>query len=181
MNLTALGALITEARLRRPPKILSDFCGRQYQPYYHLFYLLADAYKGVAVELGTERGRGSFAFVLGGCETYGIDHNPTAKANINLAGFSNFTFIQSASMPIPDQIKGLKIDFLHIDTEHSYGMANAEFEVYSPFLNSPAIVFFDDLHANDNSVLECFMELPYPKIQDDRLHPITGFGILLYE
>ncbi len=132
MNLTVLGALISEAQLRRPPKILSNFCGKWYQPYYHLFYLLAEIYKGTAVELGVHQGRGSLAFALGGCRTYGVD---TLKKDVGtLSDFSNFTFIQSASMPMPKIIKSLKISFLHIDTEHSYGMAKAEFETYQPYL-----------------------------------------------
>jgi len=40
---------------------------------------------------------------------------------------------------------------------------------------------FDDLHAMDNGVLKAFYELPYPKIQDDRLHPVNGYGVLIYE
>ena len=73
------------------------------------------------------------------------------------------------------------INLLHIDTEHSYAMAKAEFEAYKPYLAKGAYVLFDDLHAMDDDVLMYFDELDYYKIQDDRLHPICGYGILIYE
>lgn len=83
-------------------------------------------------------------------------------------------------MPVPEAIKSHSISLLHIDTEHSYAMAKAEFEAYQPYLMKPAVVIFDDLHAMENDVLRYFMELPYPKIQDDRMHPQTGWGVMLY-
>jgi hypothetical protein len=33
----------------------------------------------------------------------------------------------------------------------------------------------------DDGVLKAFYELSYPKIQDDRLHPGNGYGVLIYE
>jgi hypothetical protein len=40
---------------------------------------------------------------------------------------------------------------------------------------------FDDLHAMDDGVLQAFAELPYAKIQQDKLHPGNGYGVLIYE
>ena len=173
--------MINEALIRPIPKELSKFCGKWYSPYYNLFYLLAETHKGVAVELGVDKGRGSFAFALGGCDVIGIDH--TRKDGIDKLDnkFPHFVFLETDTLPVPEQIKEQGIDFLHIDTEHSYSMAKAEYEAYQPYLNDPAIVFFDDLHAQDDDVLKFFNALPYQKIQDDRLHPVDGFGILLYE
>ena len=73
------------------------------------------------------------------------------------------------------------IDVLHIDTEHSYSQAKAEFEAYEPFLNDGAVVLFDDLHAMEDSVLEYFNTLDYPRIHEDGLHPVCGYGVLLYQ
>ncbi len=181
MRLAFLTWMINEALIRPIPKELSKFCGKWYSPYYNLFYLLAERHKGTFVELGVDKGRGSFAFVLGGCDAVGIDHTRNDDIGILDNKFPNFVFLETNTLPVPEQIKELKIDFLHIDTEHSYSMAKAEFEAYQPYLNSPAIVFFDDLHAQEDSVLKYFNELPYQKIQEDKLHPVDGFGVVLYE
>ena len=179
MNLTVLGWAVEQSLKLPVATELLKICDRWYSPYYNYFYLLALGNGGVAVELGVDQGRGSAAFTIGGCRTFGVDH--TRKVGLdNLIEYTNFTFIQSDSMPVPSQLQQARIDFLHIDTEHSYSMAKAEFEAYQPYLNSPAAVFFDDLHAQENAVLQYFMELPYPKIQDDRLHPVNGFGVVLY-
>lgn len=60
-------------------------------------------------------------------------------------------------------------------------MAKAEFEAYKPYLKPGAVVLFDDLHAAEDSVLEYFISLPYPKIQEDRLHPGCGYGVMIYD
>lgn len=184
MRQNILHKFIEDALVHPPPQEIINMCGEWYSPYYNLFYLLSIDNPGIAVELGVDQGRGSAAFAYGGCETYGIDH--TRKVGVDrLDNVSNFTFVQSDTMPKPrdppDFIKSLKIDFLHIDTEHSYSMAKSEFEAYQPYLNDDAIVFFDDLHAQENAVQSYFRSLEYPKIEDDRLHPVNGFGVLLYE
>lgn len=185
MNLSTIGWAIDQSLKRPAPKQLLEICDQWYSPYYNLFYILSsgichEKYKTVAVELGVDQGRGSAAFALSGlCQVYGIDH--TYKVGLNrLDDFDNFDFVKSDTLPVPEQLKNVKISLLHIDTEHSYPMAKAEFEAYKPLLTNPAIVFFDDLHAQDDDVLKYFMELPYPKIQDDRLHPENGFGVMLY-
>lgn len=180
MNLTMIGWAIDQALTRKVPGKIIEICEQWYSPYYNFFHLLSSKIEGkVIIELGIDQGRGCAAFAYNGNNTvYGIDH--TRKVGVDrLAEFSNFFFLEQDSIPIPDRIR--EISMLHIDTEHSYAMAKAEFEAYQPLLTSPAIVFFDDLHAQNDSVLKYFMELPYPKIQDDRLHPVNGFGVLLYE
>lgn len=173
-----LARAIDRALTNDPPKKLLEICGDYYSPYYNLFYLLA-AQDKVAVELGVDQGRGCAAFMLGGCKTFGIDH--TLKIGVlEMNRLGDFTFLQQSSLPVPVQVpKG--IDFLHIDTEHSYSQAQAEFEGYKPYLNDGAVVFFDDLHAQKDNVLKYFMTLPYFKVVDDRLHPTCGFGFLLFE
>jgi len=100
-----------------------------------------------------------------------------------LSQFDNIQFYQRDSMPVPLELRNgdERIALLHIDTEHSYSMAKAEFEAYRPLLTSPAVVVFDDLHAMGDDVMRYFVSLPYPKIIDDRMHPSCGWGVLLYQ
>ena len=91
----------------------------------------------------------------------------------------NVDFRLMSALPVPEFIEDIAI--LHIDTEHSYGNALNEFMQYKCKLLPGAVVMFDDLHAMDNGVLKAFYELPHPKIQDDRLHPVNGYGVLIYD
>ena len=43
------------------------------------------------------------------------------------------------------------------------------FEAYRPFLEDGAYILFDDLHAQNDGVLEYFESLSYYKIQDDQI------------
>jgi hypothetical protein len=180
ITLTHLANWIDTALTREPPKDILALCGEFYSPYYFFMYQAAFAVSGVAVELGVETGRGAGSISLAGKTVYGVDTNKRANIDELQARFPKFIFLNQASMPVPDAIKGHSISLLHIDTEHSYSMALAEFEAYQPYLAKPAIVIFDDLHAGEDDVLRYFMSLPYPKIQDDRMHPETGWGVVLY-
>lgn len=180
ITLTHLANWIDTARLKKAPKDILEICGDYYSPYYYFMYLAAFAMPGVAVELGVETGRGCASISLAGKQVFGIDTNKRSNIDELQARFPKFVFLNQPSMPVPDSIKEHSISLLHIDTEHSYSMAKAEFEAYQPYLSKPAVVIFDDLHAMENDVLRYFMSLPYPKIQDDRMHPQTGWGVVLY-
>lgn len=180
IELTHLAGWIDSALTGKPPKELVALCGDYYSPYYYFMYLAAFAVSGVAVELGVETGRGSGSIALANKRIFGIDTNKRDNIEALQARFPKFVFLNQASMPVPEAVKGHSISLLHIDTEHSYSMARAEFEAYQPHLAKGAVVIFDDLHAAENDVLRYFMELPYPKIQDDRMHPETGWGVMLY-
>lgn len=182
MNLDIVANLI-EMSLDLPPHpLLLDLCQVHYQPYYHLLYRLAGEYStSQAVELGVHNGRGVGAMAMSGIErVVGIDHFRHPDLDDIQKQFSNFVFLECDSLPVPGAITGT-IDILHIDTEHSFSQAKAEFEAYEPFLEKGAVVLFDDLHAQDDGVLNFFASLPGPKIQDDRLHPTCGYGVLIYE
>lgn len=179
ITLTHLANWIDTSLTKEPPKDIAAFCGDFYSPYYYFMHLAAFAVSGVAVELGVESGRGCHAISLAGKRVFGIDTNRLSTIDALQVLFPKFVFLQQPSMPVPDSISNISL--LHIDTEHSYAMAKAEFEAYKPYLAKKAIVIFDDLHAMENDVLRYFMELPYPKIHDDRMHPQTGWGVLLYD
>lgn len=182
IELTHLASWIDTALKKETPKAkaILELCGDFYSPYYHFLYLAAFFVSGVAVELGVETGRGAGSIALAGGKVFGVDTVKHPSIETLQARFPKFVFLHQSSMPVPETIKGHNISLLHIDTEHSYSMARAEFEAYQPYLNKPAIVIFDDLHAMENDVLAYFMELPYPKIQDDRMHPECGWGVMLY-
>lgn len=183
MILSRLARLIERAINGKPPREIAEITGEYYQPYYHLMYLLANSTKGswiskngCAVELGVAKGWGISSFAYGNPElqVIGLDLNiePIYKPQ-------NVEFHLMSALPVPEFVG--EVAFLHIDTEHSYGNALNEFMQYRCKLLPGAVVLFDDLHAMDNGVLRAFYELPYPKIQDDRLHPVNGYGVLIYE
>lgn len=149
-------------------------------------YILAEIIKdGLLVELGVESGRGLASLASGNKTNFviGLDSHYHPDLDKNLSDFDNIWFFNLPSMPVPSIItrQHRLISLLHIDTEHSYSMAKAEFESYQPYLAKGAYVLFDDLHAIEDEVLRYFNELPYEKVQDDRLHPSCGYGVLVYE
>jgi hypothetical protein len=177
MILSKLAELIEIAISSNPHPKLAEIAGEHYQPYYYLMYLLAgDVRRGQIVELGVNKGYGVSSFAYGNrtAEVIGLDLNVAPEHCPD-----NVDFHLMSALPVPDFISDVAI--LHIDTEHSYANAQNEFMQYRCKLLPGAVVLFDDLHAMDNGVLRAFYELPYPKIQDDRLHPGNGYGVLLYE
>lgn len=162
--------------LNEPAPEVVAMAGDFYSPYYSLFYYISQYLKtGICLELGVETGRGCKALAMGsdGATVYGLDTN-------NIVTHNGFKFYQKPSLPPPSEVLGQPFDFLHIDTEHSYAMAQAEFEAYQPYLKPGAVVAFDDLHAMENDVWRYFINLPYYKVQEDRLHPICGYGLIIY-
>lgn len=179
MRLGQLAELIERACVSWP--LALPYEERVQSPYYHLFYLLArDMAPCVAVELGVEKGRGSMALSLGSpdCRVYGFDPHHHAEVDALVARCPNFTYSEHPSLP-PSREYPDGIDILHIDTEHSYANAKNEFGHYRQYLNPGAVVCFDDVHAMDDGVLQAIAELrDYPRILDDRLHPVCGYGVL---
>lgn len=184
MKLSTLARLIDKAIDKKPPDVLFDVCGDYYQPYYYLFYLLVQELgTGNAVELGVEQGRGCGSLAAGGMifNVFGFDHTFREPLRELQSRFPNFTFNQQPSLPAEPSKFNKPIHILHIDTEHSYAMAQEEFKAYQGYLAPGAVVCFDDVHAQNDGVLKYFMSLPYTKVHCDKLHPTTGFGVLIYE
>lgn len=180
----SLKHLINKAINNAPPQL--DIYGDYYAPYYNLMYILAGSINnGLLVELGVNKGRGLISLAAGNKtnKVIGLDSHVWPGLHDSLIGYSNAWFLNMSSMPVPVVISEhiRKINLLHIDTEHSYSMAKAELEAYKPYLAKGAYVLFDDLHAMDNDVSRYFYELPYEKVEDDRLHPSCGYGVLIYE
>lgn len=183
MNIDELVELADVAVRLDPPASMKIMCGPYYSPYYHFMYLLVRTLSPcVVVELGVEKGRGSVSAAMAKLDSrvIGIDVNKTPDIDSVVLAYPNFTFVHSPSVPVPACVPH-DMDVLHIDTEHSYGQVRGEFEAYREYLRNGAVVLFDDLHANEDSVLKYFEELPYKKFQDDRLHSEVGYGVMLYE
>ena len=180
-----LKRIVNKAIKTKPIPSLSWLYGDYYSPYYSLMYLLAGTIKnGLLVELGVHKGRGlaSLAAARRSNIVIGLDTTKCEEIDTLRKQYPNLIFYNKPSMPVMTHIFSDKsIDLLHIDTEHSYSMAKAEFEAYKPYLAKGAYVLFDDLHAQDDDVLRYFNELDYEKVQDDRLHPSCGYGVMIYE
>lgn len=165
-----------------PPHELTEYCDPYYSPYYSFMYMLSGIMVPViAVELGVETGRGCKALAMSHRDNriIGIDHTKRDNIDALLKKHSNFTFINKADMPVPEEVPD-NIGILHLDTEHSYAMVWEEFRCYRHKLMDGAVVLFDDVHAQEDGVLKAFNDLPYERFQMDELHPITGFGVMLY-
>jgi len=183
-NLGHLGLVVNSAIESLPPVELVEYCTElYYRPYYNLLRLLAVYSKhGICVELGVETGRGSFAMCLGGGTVYGIDHTRRDKLAVVKHSFPDlFHFVEQPSLPLPQAILNQErsISVLHIDTEHSFAQAREEFNAYQPLLSVPAVVCFDDTHAQENQVGHFVTSLGWPTIFDDRLHE-CGYAVMLY-
>lgn len=161
-----------------PPESIDDFCHPYYSPYYYLMGLLANDAE-LCVELGIETGRGIFAMAtMSHARIVGIDEkrHPKISRVEHLAGVE--LYFQSST---PAFDLGQPIDVLHIDTEHSETRARDEFRAWEPYLADGAVVLFDDLNAMEGGVARAFNEMPGIKIRDDRLHPVCGYGLLIYK
>lgn len=181
VRLGEVARLVDKAVAGEPPLAVLRASGDYYEPYYYLMYLLARRLKrGLFVELGVEKGRGSACLALGApkATVIGLDHTAHPETLAFQKELPNFTFIERPSLPALDVDEPIRI--LHIDTEHSYAMANEEFKAYQGKLAPGAVVLFDDLHAMEEDVARYFYSLPYPKLQHDGLHS-CGYGVLVYE
>jgi hypothetical protein len=176
MNILGLIDLALDA----PPSVLLTRCGEYYSSYYALMRLLAYR-SSLCVELGVEKGRGvlSFASAKPDVRVVGIDSVKRPELDAVLNEYKNIEFLLQPSIPAVDL--GQPIDVLHIDTEHSYSMAREEFKAWQPYLADEAVVLFDDLNAMEGGVNDAFQELQHFKIREDRLHPVCGYGVLIYE
>jgi len=171
-----------------PPKEILEYCGAYYSPYYNFAYAMmcaAGTYwpSVVAVELGVEKARCSFSMLqYENGIVIGLDTHPTVEASRLALREPRFIYLNQPSSQVPVNIlEHKRISILHIDTEHSYGMAKMEFEAYFPYLTNPAFVLFDDIHAMNDDVLKFVKELPYYKVIEDRLHPICGYAVVAVE
>ncbi len=163
-------------------------------PYYKLFYLIAKELKPeLTVELGIWQATGSAHFAAGnpGGQVIGIDiHKDDKNAqlrSIEAAGhYENLTYLNRWTEEAIPFIQNLNqpISILFSDSWHDYDRVKKEFELYKPFLASPALVIFDDIMDApfDNMVKFWNEEIPEPKfLFSQGLHGNIPMGFVLHE
>jgi hypothetical protein len=185
-QLVSIAGLVEQAIYNDPPHEIRDICRENYRPYYHLLHLLAMEVgyllpEGICVELGVEKGRGSYAMALAGVEVWGMDHTRRGELSVLEAKFPHFHYLEQPSLPVPKAIEqqGRRIVVLHVDTEHSFAQAREEYRFYKHLLADTAVVLFDDTHAQESAVGHFVASVGRPTIFDDRLHE-CGYAVMLF-
>lgn len=161
-------------------------------PYYRLFYLIAQTLKpGLVVELGSWQATSAAHFALGWPQSkvITIDIHREDKAAQQRCyeaerACDNLTYINAWSWDAAPQVAALgqSIDILYIDAWHDREYTTREWELYSPLLGSPALVIGDDITADFHfeGMREWWEELPGEKILDPRLHPGIPMGFMKF-
>lgn len=178
------------------------------QPYYRLFYLLAQTFKpGVVVELGGWQGTAAAHFAAGNPEAtvITIDHHkdPGDELNqIRMRGvtvrYPNVKYLQGWTTPgyeeeyhkgavsVFEEVKTIlgqnKIDILFIDSWHEGRYFKRDWDYYSPLLSSPALVICDDVFDNNVFIdmIATFEALPGDKFTNAQVHPGIPMGFIKY-
>lgn len=70
------------------------------------------------------------------------------------------------------------VDFLFIDTDHTYQQIAKEWSVYQHLLSNEAIVVLDDIRLND--MYRFWQELDYKKLETTDDCHISGFGFFVF-
>lgn len=155
-------------------------------PYYRFFeYVARDLKPKVMVELGVCGGGASFYMAHGHPQgmVIGIDNRNDYPDNMKYIGKTcpNFRFVQGDSVGLAGEIFEAygKVDFLFIDTVHTYERTLEEFKAWEPFLGHNALVFFDDLDRP--GMEDAWNDLPPRKLRLDHLHHESGFGVMVYQ
>lgn len=199
-TLAQLQRLIEQSLLEEPTG--NAFLDARYQeqvsiightnPYYRLFYLIAQALKpSFVVELGSWQATAAAHFAIGNpaSQVVTIDiHREDKVAQQRCyeaeAACGNLTYINAWSWDAVDQVKAMDqpIDILYVDAWHDRQYTTREWELYSPLLSSPALVIGDDITADFHfeGMREWWDELPGEKILDPRLHPGIPMGFLKF-
>lgn len=164
------------------------------QPYYKLFYLIAQVLKPeLVVELGSYQGTSAAHFACGNPlgEVITIDIHREDKVAQQMCyeveeNCPNVTYI---NMWIKDAVSLVsqldkKIEILFEDAWHDYEHTKQNWDLYSPLLADRALVIVDDLTDNGGvfeGMERFWAELPYEKFTDTRLHHGIPIGFALFE
>lgn len=156
-------------------------------PYYRFFYLYAKRFQpGLSVELGVCGGGGSLHLAMAGGQVVGVDITYEEYwDNVRWLAkhYPNLQLFEGDSLVLAPQIYAAygKIDFLFIDTTHTYDQTMAEYDTYRPYLNKGSIICLDDLYRE--GMIKAWDEIPGQKVRLDFLHPQQsptdgGFGLI---
>jgi len=143
--------------------------------YYNFFYYMNQEFKfPLAVELGVCGGGGSYYLCKGNPDgkVVGVDYKNDCPSHIEYIKKEcpNYTFIQDDAYKVAANIWNDfgTIDFLFIDTVHTYEDTMKIFNIYYPFLSDKAIICLDDLLRP--GMQKAYEELPGIKVRNDLLH-----------
>lgn len=162
-------------------------------PYYRLFYLIAQALQpSFVVELGSWQATAAAHFAIGNpaSQVVTIDiHREDKDAQRRVIEATqvipNLSYINGWSWDVVDQVAALNqpIDILYIDAWHDREYTTREWDLYSPLLSDTALVIGDDITADFNfeGMREWWDSLPGESILDPRLHPGIPMGFLKFE
>lgn len=133
-------------------------------PYYRWFYLIAQTYRPeFTVELGSWRATAAAHFAAGNPKgtVITIDIHREDKLAQQMAReadvqYPNLHYVNAWTRDAVPVVKGWgkPIDILYIDAWHRYDDAMEEWTLYSPLLNSPALVIADDIFDQEGATIE---------------------------
>jgi predicted O-methyltransferase YrrM len=165
-------------------------------PYYRLFYLIAQEFKPeFVVELGSYRATGAAHFAMGNSQAQVVTvdwHRDASQVDDKAMcirtcnGLDNLDYINKASWDAIEDVKAYQkpIDILFIDAWHTEEYVKLEQKLYFPLLNKPALVICDDIFENAGQfpgMVKWFESLPGEKFLNDEVHPGVPMGFLKYE
>lgn len=179
------------------------------QPYYRLFYLLAQKLKPVTVvELGGWQGTAAAHFAAGAPEAkvITIDHHSDPGDEFNQAKmldvvrqYPNVNYLQGWTTPgyeeehhkgavsVFEDVKQIlgadKIDILFVDSWHEGRYLKRDVDHYFPLLASSALVIVDDVFDSEHFVdmIATFNALPGEKFINDQVHSGIPMGFIKHE
>lgn len=129
------------------------------------------------LELGTDRGRSAGHFAEGHpeAEVTTIDIDPACSDHARALHYRNLKAVTGDSLEVAVGWWG-DLDFLFIDSLHTYDQVSREFERYSFLVKSGGLIFMDDIHL-DGGVERFWNSINWPKIDLTPLH-FSGFGVV---
>jgi predicted O-methyltransferase YrrM len=167
------------------------------QPYYRLFYLIAQKLKpGFSVELGSWQATAAAHFAMGNPEGWVItidihreDKDAQVRAQEAAAHLPNLVYINKWTWDAVHDVKapGKAIDILYVDAWHDYQYVTREWELYEPLLADVALVICDDILPDDpsigNGMEKWWAEISEGResFKDTRPHPGIPMGFMKYE
>jgi hypothetical protein len=144
------------------------------------FWLVDKIKPKIIVDLGFDRGLSTVVFAYRNRgHVYGInwfDEGDYAtkcfaldSAFRNISNAIRFHYAKNIHLivgPFKEIVKtwNRKIDFLHFDWAHQYGLAKQHYTNWSPFLDEKGVILVHDVARLPNETGRFFNELPIPKI-----------------
>lgn len=168
-------------------------------PYYILFFLIAEQYKPkCVVELGSWRATAAAHFAAANPETLVItidihkdDKVAQQKAIEAAAQYSNLYYVNAwtwdAVPAVLDIMKAWEvagIEILFIDAWHKYEYVQREWELYMPLLSKNALVIADDVFdapGATEGMVKFWNEIgPWDRFVNADMHPGIPMGFMSY-